>query len=135
MIKVYALMFITLCSCGSRLNYLGSSYNPSKKVDVYVDASTIKRPYTIMGKGYMQYGVGSSVKSRIDKMQTKAIEKAKAKGADAVLFQDYLVKRDGTNIQTITKTDSVGKGLVTVETGTIGPVVSTGTNILFLKYN
>jgi hypothetical protein len=134
MIKYYSILsLIVLCSCRARLNYLGSSLSPTKNVDVYVDATAIRRPYTIIGKGYMEFGFG--VKARIDKMQAKAVEKARSKGADAVLFQDYIIKRDGTSVQTITKTDSVGKGLVTVETGTIGPIVSSGTNILFLKYD
>jgi hypothetical protein len=134
MIKCYSLLFLLIfCSCGARLNYLGSSFTPTKYVDVYVDASAIKRTYTIIGKGYMEYGFHT--KSRIEKMQSKAIEKAQSNGADAVLFQDYIIKRDGTNVQTITKTDSIGKGLVTVETGTIGPIISSGTNILFLKYD
>jgi len=133
--KLYALLLIAVfSSCrGTRLNYLGASLVPTTDVDVYVDASAIKRPYTIIGKGYMEYAY--YVKSRVDKMQKKAVEKAKSQGADAVLFQDYIIKRDGTSVQTVTKTDSIGKGLVTVETGTIGPVISSGMNILFLKYN
>jgi hypothetical protein len=134
MVKYYTLLLIAFYSCGSRLNYLGSSYTPSKNVDVYVDASAIKHPYTIIGKGYMEYGAGIYSKSRIEKMQKKAIEKAKAKGADAILFQDYYIKENGASIQTVTRTDSIGKGLVSVETGTVGPMVSTRTDILFLKY-
>ena len=137
MIKYYSILLIGLCSCGSHLNYLGNSYTPTKNVDVYVDASAIKKPYSIIGKGFMEYGYMSWSaydKARIEKMQKKAIEKAKLKGADAVLFEDYIIKRDGTRIQSVTKTDSVGKGLITVETGTIGPIISSGTNILFLKY-
>jgi hypothetical protein len=133
MIKYYALLLIVFYSCGSHMNYLGSSYAPSKKVDVYVDPSAIKRSYTIIGKGYMEYGY-TLTKKRIDKMQVKAIEKAKAKGADAILFQDYYIKEDGASINMVTKTDSVGKGLLSVQTGRVGPVVSSRTDILFLKY-
>ena len=135
MIRFYPLFFfVVLSSCGSHLNYLGSSYSPTKNVDVYVDASAIKHPYTIIGKGYMEYGAGVYSKSRIDKLQAKAIEKAKAKGADAVLFQDYYFKENGASVQTVTKADSVGKSLVSVQTGNISPVISSRTEILFLKY-
>jgi hypothetical protein len=133
MIKFYPLLLITFYSCGSHLNYLGSSYAPSKNVDVYVDASAIKRPYTVMGKGYMEFGFHT--KSRVDKMQAKAIEKALSKGADAVLFQDYYFKEDGASIQTVTKTDSVGKSLVSVQSGSVSPIISSRTDILFLKYD
>ena len=135
MIKFYSsIVLIVLSSCGSHLSYLGSSYTQTKNVDVFVDASAIKRPYTIIGKGYMEYGFSYS-KSRIDRMQQKAIEKAKAKGADAILFQDYYFKENGASVQTVTKADSVGKRLVSVETGNISPIISSKTDILFLKYN
>lgn len=134
--KFYFLFFIvTLSSCGSHLSYLGSSQTPTKNVDVYVDATAIKHPYTIVGKGYMEYGVGGFTKSRIEKMQEKAIKKAKAKGADAILFQDYYYKENGASIQTVTKADSVGKSLVSVQTGSVSPLISSRTDILFLKYN
>jgi hypothetical protein len=120
-------------SCGSHLNYLGSAYAPTKNVDVYVDASAIKHHYTIIGKGYMEYGLHT--KSRIDKMQAKAIETAKTKGADAILFQDYYFKENGASIETVTKTDSVGKSLVSVQRGNISPMISSRTDILFLKYD
>jgi hypothetical protein len=135
MIKCYTLLLIAFYSCGARLNYLGNSFTPSKNVDVYVDASSIKRPYTIMGKGYMEYGYGLYTKSKIEKMQEKAVEKAREKGADAILFQEYFIKENGASIQTVSKTDSVGKGLVTVQTGTVGPVISSRRDILFLKYD
>lgn len=132
MFRIFTLLSFSFFACTSKLNYLGSSYAPSKNVDVFVDASSIKKPYTIIGKGYMEYPYFS--KSRIEKMQTKAVAKAKAKGADAVLFQDYFITQDGSSVHMVTKTDSVGKGLVTVQTGTVGPIVSLRTDILFLKY-
>ena len=135
MVKYYTLLLILFSSCGSRLNYLGSSYSPSRNVDVYVDASSIKRPYTIIGKGYMEYGYGFYGKSKIERMQEKAIRKAREKGADAILFNDYYIKEDGASIHSVTKTDSVGKGLVTVQSGSVGPVISSRRDILFLKYN
>jgi hypothetical protein len=132
MIKFYPFCLILLSSCAARLDYLGNSYSPTKKIDVYVDASAIKRSYTIIGKGYMDYG--SHLRQRRDKMQEKAIAKAKANGADAILFEDYLVKSPGTHLETVTAVDTVGTTRRRVESGTIGPVLSTGTNILFLKY-
>ena len=136
MIKLYSLFFLVVfSSCGSHLNYLGSSYTPTKRIDVYVDPSAIKHSYTIIGKGYMEYGTGVFSKSRIEKMQAKAIEKAKAKGADAILFRDYYFKDNGATINTVTKTDSVGKSLVSVQTGDISPIISSRTDILFLKYD
>ncbi len=124
---------VLFSSCATKLNYLGNSFTPTNRVDVYVDASAIKRPYTVVGKGYMQYSYYT--RSKVDIMQKKAVETAKSKGADAVLFQEYHIQRDGTSIQTVSRTDSVGKGVVTIGAGMISPIISSGTNILFLKYD
>jgi len=135
MIKYYSIVFISLSfiSCGTRINYLGNSSAPTKNVDVFVDASAIKKPYTIVGKGYME---GFSLSKRaIEKMQKKALQKAKEKGADAILFQDYYMQENGTGIYSVSKSDSVGKGLVTVQNGSLSPIVTSKTDILFLKYN
>ena len=86
-----------------------------------------------MGKGYMEFS--HFTKSKIAKMQTKAVETAKQRGADAVLFQEYFITQDGTSIRSVTTTDSIGKGLITVHAGTVGPIVTSRTDILFLKYN
>jgi len=132
--KIYPLFILPVfvLSCGSRINYLGSSYSPTQKVDVYVDPSSIKKPYTIVGKGFFQAVYPS--RNNIDKMQTKAIAKAREKGADAILFDSYYVIHDGAAVHSVTKTDSVGRGTVSVNNTTVSPVISTGTNILFLKY-
>lgn len=138
MIKYYSLLALALYSCGSHLNYLGNSYPASKNVDVFVDASAIKKGYTIIGKGYMEYGYlspGPEAKKRIEKMQKKAIETARHKGADAILFQDYFIKEDGASIHTVTKTDSIGRGLISVQAGRVSPIISSKTDILFLKYD
>src|SRR3954469_25770340 len=87
MYKFYTVIFtFFFSSCGLHLNYLGKTSTPTQKVDVYVDAGAIKKTYTIVGKGYME-GMTLSKKG-YEKMQKKALKKAKEKGADAVLFQD-----------------------------------------------
>jgi|SRR5215216_3505664 len=135
MFKYYSFLFISFLffSCGARLNYLGSSSAPTKNVDVFVDAASIKRPYTIVGKGYMD-GITLS-KSAIERMQKKALQKAREKGADAILFQDFYITENGTSVNSVSKSDSVGKSLVTIQSGRLSPVVTSKTDILFLKYN
>ena len=133
MIKYYSLILMLAFYSCTKLNYLGSSYTPTRNVDVFVDPSAVKKPYTIIGKGYFDYSVYSL--SLTEKMQKKAIQKAKDKGADAILFQDYYVMHDGDNVRTVSRSDSIGKGLMTVKSGTIGPVVSSQRDIFFLKYN
>ena len=135
MFNIYTFLLVSLLfiSCGTKLNYLGKTSQPTENVDVYVDAAAIKKPYTIVGKGYME---GHSIsKKSIELMQKKAIITAKEKGADAILFQDYYVIENGSGIHSVTKTDSVGSSLVSVSNARVTPVVSSKTDILFLKYN
>jgi hypothetical protein len=81
----------------------------------------------------MEYSMGSYTKSSIEKMQTKAIEKAKQKGANAVLFQDYYLKETSASIQTTLPPDSIRRNFV--QTGSVNPIISSKTEILFLKYD
>jgi hypothetical protein len=131
MIRIYpVLLAILLSSCfAPALNYLGSSYTPTKDVDVYVDASAIKKQYTIMGKSY--YEMRGLI--TLEAIQQAAIKKAKQQGADAILFRDYFIQ-EGASIQTVTKSDSIGGSSVRVRTTTSAPIETTRLDILFLKY-
>jgi hypothetical protein len=131
MLKLYPLLLsILLSSCfAPALDYLGSSYTPTRDVDVYVDASAIKRSYSVMGKSYVDIrGLIT-----LEKVQQAAVEKAKQKGADAILFRDYFIQ-DGASIQTITKSDSIEGASIRVRTTTAAPSETTRLDILFLKY-
>jgi hypothetical protein len=136
--KIYLFLIASIAlSCSPmRINYIGNSSAPTQQVDVYVTEASIKKPYDIVGRGFMDAGAWSSFNRSIQEtMQKKAIEKARKVGADAVLFQEYILVAPGTNINTIYKTDTIQKGVVTVGNTTIGPNVSNGMNIFFLKYN
>ena len=129
MLKLYAILAsgVFLSSCGLRVNYMGTTAAPTDKVDVFVEASNIKKPYTVMGKGYVQPRALSSASE--EKIQAKAITKAREKGADAILFEDfYLVNNDNS----ITTTVDTVRTRITKSSS--GPVVASGRNILFLKY-
>ena len=130
MIKFYLLFIVLVClSCSVHQHgYLGSSYAPTKNVDVFVDVSSIKKSYTIIGKTFIE----TDGFTKLDRIQQNAIEKAKQKGADAILFQDYLFQ-DGSTVQTVSKRDSATSS-VRVRTTTT-PVVTTRLDILFLKYD
>jgi len=127
MIKFYLPPMLLVCfSCSVHQHgYLGSSYTPTKTVDVFVDPSSIKKSYTIIGKTYFE----PDTFTNLDRIQQLAIEKAKQKGANAILFQDYLFQDVGT-VRTVSKVDS--SSLVRLRTS--APVVTTRLDILFLKY-
>jgi hypothetical protein len=96
---------------------------------VYVDVSAIKKRYTIMGKSYFEMRGFIT----LEQVQQAAIEKAKQKGADAILFRDYFIQ-DGASVQTVTKSDSIGSSSVRIRTTTAVPTETTRLDILFLKY-
>lgn len=125
------LIVILLTSCATKVNYLGNTFNPTEKIDVFVDETAIKKSYDIVGKGYVQ----SNYFTRPEHVQTKAIETARKKGADAVLIKDYYIPVSSTGINTTLRSDSVGKSLITTGKSTISQNVTSEFMVLFLKYN
>jgi hypothetical protein len=134
MTKFYiSLLFSSiLCSCGLHIDYLGTTGEPTERIDVFVDPTAIKRPYTIVGKGYPDRILGDNTRN----LQPKAIRIAKEKGADAILFQDlYETESHSAVYSTFHGTDSSGKNHFVARNNTTSPVVSARVDILFLKYN
>jgi hypothetical protein len=131
--KIYFfLLIVSFSSCLPRISYLGNSYAPTKEPDLYVDEKSIERPYKIIGKGYPE----RFALFPAELLQKKALQKAKGKGADAVLITDYFVQSAVANISSVYRTDSLGKGLITTGNSTLsnGNQVDTKFIILFLKY-
>ena len=127
--KIYPLfLMIFFSSCFPSINYLGDSFPSTKEPDFYVDEKSIDKPYKIVGKGYPN-GFGSLT---LKTLQKKAIEKAKKKGADAVLVQDYFIQAAVANSSTIYH-NGEGKGIAGNSTFS-GGSVDTQFIILFLKY-
>ena len=128
--KIYVVLFVfILLSCSAYIKYMGNSFPPTTEPDFYVDEKSIDKPYKIVGKGYPN-GVGTLT---LKSLQRKAIEKAKKKGADAVLIQDYFIQAAVANGSTIYHTDGEGKG-ITGNSMLPGGSVDTQFVILFLKY-
>jgi hypothetical protein len=133
MYKIYLFFLVVLfSSCLPKISYLGNSYAPTKEPDFFVDETSIERPYKIMGKGYPER-FGSLL---LETMQKKAVEKAKTKGADAVLIQDYYVLNTFTTANSRYRSDSLGKEIITTGNSVIANSSYNDTRfvILFLKY-
>jgi hypothetical protein len=123
--NLYLLLFPPfLASCGTIVDYVGNSYPPSNKVDVFVTLPSVKREYQVIGKGYANSAL--MVRRVGERVQKKAVQKARSKGADAVVIQDYLL------MQPLLSSDSSKGGValsnIAVNQGQQGFVV------LFLKY-
>jgi hypothetical protein len=129
--KIYFFILIIFSSCTTTIDYLGRSYAPTKDPDLYVSGESIERPYKIVGKGYAHLRAFGRSPERI---QQKILEKAKSKGADAVLVQDYYLPNADANVTSFYRSDSLGKGLVTTGNSSISSFGNVGYTILFLKY-
>jgi hypothetical protein len=75
-----------------------------RKVDVYVTESSIKKPYTIIGQGYINTTFGDI---NWNQVQRNSVKVGMMKGADAVL----IVQRRAVSVlpayTTTSKTDSI----------------------------
>ena len=117
-------MFV-FASCGTQVNYLGSNYPSTTNIDVFVTQSSITKPFEIIGKGYVRKYVGPS--PRVETIQRKAVEKAKSKGADGVVIEDYYLLDKTSGITA--RTDSIRTHIIDVN-----PALSSGFTILFIRY-
>lgn len=124
------LLLLFFASCTTRITYIGSSSKPTQQVDVFVDESSVKKQYEIVGKGYTHTGLFT----KVEMIQTKAVAQAKKKGANAVLIKDYYIPNTGAAINSITRTDSVGRGAISIGSATVQQTGSSGFTVLFLKY-
>jgi hypothetical protein len=135
MARFYTIACCILFSCTSttQVAYIGNSYKPTKKVDVFIDAKSIKKPYTVVGKAMTD--IYAYAIRNVERLQEKIIEKAMQNGADAILFQELLILNDGSTITLSSGTDSLGRLAVTDRSNYFNSVYSSRREVLFLKYN
>ena len=101
-----------------------SVHIPAKAVHAMWNNSKEK---TVVGKGYVQ-----NTTTTPEKIQIKAIEIAKQRGADAILIKDYLVPYTGVN--TRVRTDTLEKAVINVGNTIVRHGSSPEFVVLFLKY-
>lgn len=133
--KIYSfLLSLVFISCHTtRFEYIGSKEAPTTRVDVFVDEKSIPRPYLVIGKGY-QVPNWRGLPNR-EKMLEQALAKARTNGADAVFFMDQFIPAQGTQVNSQTTIDSLGKGLISRSSTSVNPVYGYWHHeILFLKY-
>jgi tetrahydromethanopterin S-methyltransferase subunit C len=131
MTKIYTTIIISVLfiSC-SKMSYVGQTYSPTQRIDVYVTPSSISHPYLICGSGYMH---GFAVVNPA-KIQKKALKLAKEKGADAVLITAYYNPSPGYSINNVSRSDSLGKAVVTTKQTVVTPLSGREFAINFIKY-
>ena len=100
--SLLALAVLLTVSC-TKIDYVGKSYAPTDEVDIYFSLDDIKGEYEVMG----HLTATASEFTRSEKMQEKIIEKAREKGADAVVILglDHYVKDGGSSWSETTEVD------------------------------
>lgn len=130
--KIYLLFYsIALFSCSSKIRYIGQKFPETKNVDVFISENSIHKNYELVGQGYPNI---FGMYSRPDKLQHLAEKLARKKGVDAVIISRYYLPNTGQSINSVYRTDSLGKTAITTGNTTISPLSSSGYTILFAKY-
>ena len=132
MLKFYSILIsgFLISSCTPSISYIGNSYDRTENVDVFVDESAIGKNYKIVGKGY----VSTVFTSVPESIQTKAVKKARQKGADAVLIKDYYLPVGLPLANGSIRVDSLGRNVNYVRGQYLPLSSSSQIFVLFLKY-
>lgn len=118
-------------SCAAKIHYVGQKNAPGSRVDVFVSEAAIKRNFVIAGQGYLNY---KAQFMRPDRLQALAEKKALENGADGIIITDYFIPNSGQSINSVYRTDTVERGIISTGTTTITPVSTSGYRIYFIKY-
>jgi hypothetical protein len=115
------ILFVTACgSDDDDVDYLGGSYPPTSRVDVYFSEDDITEDYLVMGHATVDGGDA-------EELQEKLIEKARERGADGIIFEG--LDRVKTGEQTIVN-DIGDVEIVNTDTKSALQVKA-----IFIKYN
>ncbi len=132
--SLFLVVAVLLSVACTKLDYIGEEYAPTHNVDLYFSEADIDAEYKVMGR--IIATAGEFVSS--DKMMKKIMEKAKEKGADAILFigLDRFTTVGPTSYSEVTKTKEKGGKTVTTTTGTSSTPTEDKKQVeaVFLKY-
>ena len=132
--KIYSLLFpVFIFGCSTTVQYVGKSYKPGADPEVFVAESEVKKPYSIIGRGYINPGINPHG-INWNQVQRSAIKKGWLHGADAVLIVQKNAISPLPAIQTYGSIDSVSRGLQTFSRTEAYYPLSTWHDIFFLKY-
>ncbi len=96
LIKPLALCAWVLFASGcATVDYVGDTYAPTDRVDMYFAAQDIHRPYKVMG----QMTLGEDAFTSAESMQADLKKEAMARGADAILFSGMQRVQTGSTTQ------------------------------------
>lgn len=133
-LAIVIVVLLCLSAC-TKIDYIGEEYPPTTHVDLFFDMDDVTREHKVMG--HLIATADDMVSA--GKMQKKMIEKAKEKGADAVVIMEFDKYQSGetTSYKETTEEGKTKKGkLKTTTTATSSTSVDEKKQIkaVLLKY-
>ncbi len=120
--------FVAACA---HVDYVGKSYTPTSRVEIFFSEEDVAEPYEVMGKVLATGGDGVSA----EKIQDKIMEKAQKKGADAVVILELDQYESGENTRYHETTRERRPGKTTTSGGSsTRSTTKKEVTALFLKY-
>lgn len=126
-----AVLSLFLISCSAKIHYVGQRSTPTTHVDVFVTEAAIPKNFVITGQGYLNYRAAFM---RPHKIQALAEKKGRENGADGIVISDYYIPNTGQSINTVYRTDTVGRGVISTGSTTITPISTSGYRVYFIRY-
>jgi hypothetical protein len=126
------VLLACLTSGCATIDYVGDSYQPTTRVEIYFSRSDVPRDYRIIGQVMASGGQFVSASD----LQNKMIARAREVGADAVIVLDVSrepMSGERRTVETTTETHDEKKR-VTTETVASDPAEETVIRALFIRY-
>ena len=124
---VLAVLLLTACA---HVDYVGRSYPPTTRVDLFFSEREVDAPYDVMGHVIARANDLVSA----EKLQAKIMEKAQAKGADAVIITGLERYKTGENTSYEESTKERRHGTETHGSSTTSETNEKEIRATFLKY-
>lgn len=122
-----AALLVTACA---HIDYVGRTYPPTNKVDLYFDEHEVDAPYDVMG----QIVARANDLVSAEKLQSKIMKKAGEKGADAVVITGLERYKTGESTSYEERTKERRRGTVTTGSSSTSDTNEKEIRAIFLKY-
>jgi hypothetical protein len=93
-LSIFIILLFTSSCAYVKVNYVGNSYDPTSKIDLYLNKEDVKKEYKVIGHAE---GRGNAHSSSND-IQTELLEEAKYRGADGIIISGINTSSSGNSI-------------------------------------
>ena len=100
---LFSALLVLFSACGPTIHYLGDSYASKDQLEIFYDINDVTNNYVVIG----QMAHDKFIDYDLETIKKEMVNKAKSKGADAIVFHDFSVERenevDGDRFSVIAK--------------------------------